>query len=507
MDVELTVTVENGRARATCDDGRASDSSPLAFDALRLKTIGVFVSRLDTADMRRKELETLGEHLYAGLFTGAVRDFVEDVLNPKERDRVLLRLTLPQPDKEEMTLDDQFAVLPWEYLFCPGIGGGNPFFVTQQAKLVLSRYMPLELYGKEAGKAEPVLRIGLVVASPRDEEYSPIVAGSVVEAVEGLDRRDDVSVHVLEDPTPNGIEQWLRDFQPHVMHFIGHGGYDRGERSAKLVLLDEHGESRDVADSEFGQYLQAHTPTIVVLHLPEGASRDVDPNMARLAPALIRAGVPAVVAMQHPFPKRAATSFSAAFYEALADEEAIDVAVLKGRIAYLRGVPGAADDRSFGTPVLFARAYSKVVEHPVDTSAAEEAKAELQLQAGTAGPKREPAVRQRADQELESVAQLDDALSPGRNGGDGRSPEFEGLLRAVIHAGKEELERTGLRGADRAPVYTWFDTLDKEFPAGAAARDVANFIRYEWVEDEPDEQRRSVAVAMQRTAAQEEEPE
>ena len=307
-------------------------------------------------------------------------------------------------------------------MYCPGIGGGNPF-VSQQATLVLSRYMPLEAFPAQADAAEPVLRVGLVVANPRDEDYGPVAADAVVRTVRKLDDRDDVSVNLLDDATPSGLVDWLREFRPHVMHFIGHGGYDRGDGSAKVILVEDNGESRDVTDSELGEYFREadHTPTIVVLHLPDVSTGEVVPNMARLGPALIRAGVPAVVAMQHPFPVIAAQCFIRAFYDSLANEDPIDFAVSRGRVAYVREVPGATENRSFGTPVLFARAYSKVIAHPAGADAggdpgARGTGAEHKLQKGSRRLGDRPPAQAAAQQEQQSAAEFGDAPAPGRNG-------------------------------------------------------------------------------------------
>jgi hypothetical protein len=509
--MDVTVAVGDGKVRAELDTGQNSGEAPLEFDKLRMKTIGVFVERLVNAEMRREELETLGEHLYVGLLTSTVRDFVEAQLAAATTsNRVQLRLKLPHAGEGGQDSGDGYlASLPWEYLYCPGIKGANPFFVSQRATLVLSRYMPLGGYpNEEKPAAQGALRIGLVVANPHDDELPPIAGGDVVAAVEELGERDDVKVDVLNDPTPSNIQEWLEAFRPQVMHFIGHGGFDHGEKFAKIVLLDDIGESRDVADYELGNFFAAtHTPTVVVLHLPQRGPDDVEPNMARVAPALIQAGVPAVVAMQHPFPVEAARCFIAAFYTALADEEPIDDAVMRGRQNYLTRVPGSWDNRAFGTPALYARAYSSVIKRPISSGQEEETPElpgpELKPQA----PGRRAAPRRRAAAatgDLPNAPELGDAASTGGNGKPAeRSPELEGLVRAVRHAGREAMDVVDLSPIQKAKVYGWFRTLDNEFVGEANADELANYVRYEWTEPEEDAQLRQVAEAMEQTARRE----
>ncbi|MGH7490686.1 MAG: CHAT domain-containing protein [bacterium] len=71
---------------------------------------------------------------------------------------------------------------------------------------------------------------------------------------------------------------------------------------------------------------------------------------AGLATALLRAGIPAVVAMQFPISDAAAIAFSRAFYRRLAASDTVDAAVTEGRLAIHRLGRG-----EWATPVLFER--------------------------------------------------------------------------------------------------------------------------------------------------------
>jgi hypothetical protein len=506
--MDLTIEVKDRKVNVKRGTGQeANGPADLAFDPLRLKTIRVFVERLTRGETLREELETLGEHLYAGLLTGDVRDFTEQVLGEATAaDRLELRLRLPVSDAEGKGGDDTLSNLPWEYLYCPGIRGGNGFFVSLRADLKLSRYLPLGGLPATTVPEVGTLRVGVVVAEPDDDELTPIAAGEVVKRLLALNDRGDVHVDQLERPTPDRVLDWLKTFKPQVLHFIGHGGFDREGNAAKIVLLDENGESRNVTDKDLGGYFvdANYTPTVVLLHLPQRGPAAVEPNMARLAPALIRAGVPAVVAMQHPFPVAAAMLFNAAFYDALAEEEPIDYAVLQGRLKYQRMGSGGANDRAFGTPVLYARAYSRVMQHAVG--------ADVEETRQTAGPQRSqpaspsPADRRRAApvRELQSSAELTGAASSADNGTHGpRSPELEGLMRAVIFAGMEAMAEGGLDPHPKATVYGWFKTLDREFAHEGTAADIAEYVRRKWIEPEPDLKLRQVAVAMELAARRE----
>src|SRR5262249_29190926 len=81
------------------------------------------------------------------------------------------------------------------------------------------------------------------------------------------------------------------------------------------------------------------------------------------APALIRAQIPAVVAMQFTVPEEATRAFATEFYRALAEGFPIDACVTEGRKAVMNATGlGRAD---WGIPVVYTRAQDgKLFELP-----------------------------------------------------------------------------------------------------------------------------------------------
>ena len=73
---------------------------------------------------------------------------------------------------------------------------------------------------------------------------------------------------------------------------------------------------------------------------------------AGLAPTLVRADIPAVVAMQWPIEDRAAITFAKSFYRTLAAGRAIDECVSEGRVAIDTASPHSI---MWAAPVLFIR--------------------------------------------------------------------------------------------------------------------------------------------------------
>lgn len=127
-----------------------------------------------------------------------------------------------------------------------------------------------------------------------------------------------------------------------IWHFAGHGMNDG------LVFCDDKHKSA-VADAfMLGQMLAGEGVRLAVLNacwsgLGGGQA-------ASVAGALVRAGIPAVVAMQAEITDTAALAFAGAFYGAIAIGQSVDQAMIAGRKAIW-----AAGDTQWWTPALFMR--------------------------------------------------------------------------------------------------------------------------------------------------------
>ncbi len=97
---------------------------------------------------------------------------------------------------------------------------------------------------------------------------------------------------------------------------------------------------------------------LVVLDTSDSARLATDPFRS-LAPALVRAQVPAVVAMQSTLPDDAARAFAKNFYQALAEGFPLDTCMTEGRKAVMSAAGlGRAD---WGIPVVYTRAPDGVL--------------------------------------------------------------------------------------------------------------------------------------------------
>src|SRR5260370_4564128 len=356
-DVELTVTVEElGKLRAQMRDRGEKNERDTRFegeiDKLHLDTIHIFENMLSEARIkRREELEVLGKHLYRIIFNKGVEDFFQQALE-KVTDRKRLRVQL---SFEEKAAD--VGSLRWEYLYYPKSERRRGFFLATHVDLVLSRYMPLETSSLNLAPVESSLRILIVISNPEDERLGPVGAEPIIEAMGKLGERYSIEFERLEKPTVDNFIDKLRTVKPHVLHFFGHVRYDMKEEEAKIALLeiDEKSVIR-LTDKEFTDcFIRARlVPRLVFLHLCESSTIDFNANFDRLAPELIRANIPAVVAMKYPITTKDATVFCRTFYDELAKGEPVDAAVQEGRYRI--------KSHLFGTPVLYLQSSDSIVQ-------------------------------------------------------------------------------------------------------------------------------------------------
>jgi outer membrane protein OmpA-like peptidoglycan-associated protein len=142
-------------------------------------------------------------------------------------------------------------------------------------------------------------------------------------------------------------------WKPHIIHFIGHGGFD-DEKGLIFLHSGKDPAARDAIDSaSLRELVRKDPPWLVVLNsCLSGAAAKADP-FAGAAQNLIRANIPFVVAMQAPISDDAAVQFSQDFYAALASGETVATAVSSGRNG-IRTLEDESLQAELITPVLYS---------------------------------------------------------------------------------------------------------------------------------------------------------
>ena len=186
-----------------------------------------------------------------------------------------------------------------------------------------------------AGLPRVMVRILFLAADPArpdnrqrlrlDEEIREIE-----QAIKQGRERDSIQIQTVWAVRPRDITQALIDFEPHLVHFAGHGGSEEESFAAE----DDFGYAHVIPVAGLVQAFQAVGQSVRCVIV--NACRT-----ERLAQALA-ATVPWVIGMREPVGDRSAIRFSIGFYQALAAgksvETAFDVAV-----ALLRMTPRGED--------------------------------------------------------------------------------------------------------------------------------------------------------------------
>jgi hypothetical protein len=324
------------------------------------------VRDLSRRGVTRSSSKDLGLTLYRALFTGDVKSrFDESYGRSAEGQRVLrirLHIELDDPDCQRI------ASLPWEYLWHPE----KRQSLALSKQTTITRYLPVA-QPAEPRSFKPPLRILFVSANPHGDLQLTVERESIEKRL--AEERGAYECHTLENATYAQLAEMLGE-DYHVVHFMGHGGFN-GEEGV-IALQDG-----DVPGSKLGNLIANQLKTNLVFlnacrtaEMPRRNGRD---PFAGVASALVAAGVPAVIAMQFPITDEAAIQFAARFYSQVAQGRSIEEALLAGRQRIEALSPGSDE---WATPVLMLRGESAVFQpsaEAIDGDPAERHRAAAEL--------------------------------------------------------------------------------------------------------------------------------
>ena len=319
----------------------------------------------------RRLLETFGGRLFQAVFSGPVRECLGRSRMAADNKGAGLRVRLRVPGA--------LANVPWEYLYDEEQGG----FVSLSPETAMVRYVEMPTPVRSF-PISPPLRILAMTSAPTDvpaleseEEW-----GKLTGALDDLIRSGLVQVDRLESGTLAALQRPLRLREYHVLHFIGHGGWDEDAQDGALALEGADQKTRLVTGRDLGLMIRGHRSLrLVVLNACEGARSARDDPFGGVAQALVRQGIPAVIAMQFEISDPAALVFSQAFYQAIGDGLPVDVATVEARIAMF----AAGNEVEWATPVLYMRSpdgrvFSRGPDPEAERKAREEATARQHLE-------------------------------------------------------------------------------------------------------------------------------
>jgi tetratricopeptide (TPR) repeat protein len=342
----LTLTTEQrpGRFTLTWDTGSYS----LEFRPETDVTLGDLLRRLQPVlaggrDSSEKLapaelLQVVGTQLWQALFPAtAPVDKREALAHELRTGTTPLHLALPP----------KLAVLPWE-LLCDPLHLDDAWFLA--CRRPLTRLIP---GGIDLPPLTPPLRVLLLISSPPGlEEGQRIDVESERAAVESATResREAGFLHLqVEDiVTPRGVQQLLLRYEPHILHYIGHGGYNKDD-SGYLVWEDDRGEPIPMPDTRLADLLRSRGLRAVLLHGCKTASSHSRTEFRSVAGTLLAAGIPAVLAQQASFTYESSQRASEMFYTALTSGSGLAEATFEARQALAQ-----AERPDWAVPILQA---------------------------------------------------------------------------------------------------------------------------------------------------------
>ena len=155
-----------------------------------------------------------------------------------------LRITLSLTDVPEL------GGIPWEYLY------DDPNFLSINAWTPVVRYLDLPK-PRRALDVELPLRILGVISNPLDAEPLDVELekAKLEDALKPLKDANAVTIDWLEEPTLLALTKKVRPDTYHILHFIGHGGFDDANGEGALLFEDAAGRGRAVSGDQLAAVL------------------------------------------------------------------------------------------------------------------------------------------------------------------------------------------------------------------------------------------------------------
>jgi len=319
-----------------------------AYDATRGRDVQYEAER----QKKMAELEAYGQRLYDYLFGNGQELAIFLKFNADGRTPVTLTLSM-HPNAAPLWR------LPWEYLH-----DGREFWGLN-GRFHLNR-QPDGLRELTPEAVSLPLRLLVIVSAPDDQHEldSEEEIGVLQEALDEALRQGRVQVEYLDDALLDNIGAQIREFKPHVIHYTGHGAYDRQRERSYLALEDELGQTRPAGIEELRPHLTAADDLRLVVLSGCQTGQTSDQDVFRgVAAGLLKLDIPAVVAMQFAILDNSAIKLAGAFYGALARGETAAAALQAACVALWQYADGPGYD--WGIPALYQRAADLRLIDPV----------------------------------------------------------------------------------------------------------------------------------------------
>lgn len=363
LDINLSIAPgDDGKisVNAVSQYGSASGSFVLPFS---LADVTAALFRNSASDRRIGNAEaaepepgsgrtpaSFGIELFDTLFQRGIRDVLianQAAAHPIPDTGVRIRLSIAI-EKDGM---GDIASIPWELMRNPD--DLSPLVVSTTA-LVRTLATNKATAPRQRGET---LNILAITSNPQGTD--PLDIARELDQLRGIwDGVEGIAVDIIEQPSKRLLLDKLQDKDFHIVHYMGHGGFDPATGGV-LMLADDAGQPLQVGAVDFATWLQKEPLELVFLNACNTGTTGTDTTLhpyAGMATALVRVGVPAVLAMQFPIPDAKAIEFARTFYHRLAKGLPVDAAVAEGRMMLFDDKATAAGATEWATPVLYMQA-------------------------------------------------------------------------------------------------------------------------------------------------------
>ncbi len=339
------------------ESGAGSDRATMSLPTSNEIYTSFMTSLTYNMPIDRAQERDFGKVLYEALIQGKIREAFRAARDDAQRNGQTLRIKLSiDPDLAGLV---EVAAVPWEfavsdvgvplsteYSFCRFLARAEalPRLTVTDAKLkvLLTWALPTEL------AAQYPVNVEAEVAAIQTALKPLVDAGKLTVMVEP---------HL----TGRKLQRRIENDQPHIIHFVGHGVFEGGVGA--LVLEKTDGSRQDMPVDLLVDNLRSSSVRLVVLNACLTGA--VSLNLLRgIAPALLAANIPAVVAMQSSLKDEAGVVFAEDFYANLAENKPIDLCVSRGR----RAIRNSMDTRDWGLATLYMRAPDGILFEGVGES-------------------------------------------------------------------------------------------------------------------------------------------
>ena len=293
--------------------------------------------RIDAPDL--EAAKKFGHQLFHAVFTGELLGQLRTSMDRCHEHGRGLRIRLRLKGVPAL------AELPWEFLY----DIEQDHFLATSTLTPMVRYLDLPQTVPTL-RVRPPLRVLVVLAGPRnlpnldaEGEWERLKT-----SLAPLEANGAIQLERLPTATLDCLRRRARGEPFHILHFIGHGGFDQTAGDGVLHFEDPKGMSDPVPGQLLGNILRDHDCLrLAVLNACEGARQSNQDPFSGVAQSLCQQRLPAVVAMQFEISDDAAKTFAEEFYGALADGLPVDAAVSESRKALFSGRFG----QEWATPV------------------------------------------------------------------------------------------------------------------------------------------------------------